>query len=173
MMKEMIIPDSMIGSSAVPIKTVCVKSGFALGPAGSFFKSARPLRIEIEGLRLLSPAQIKDLLHNRKSLEEIKMLIEEETNPSFIYRGTMRLDRESYKLVDVDYRSWDSETVLKADLAEIQGERESIWSSEAAGDVVGSIETKERFGDSRGTLMINQGTQSGRYTIHLDAPLED
>ncbi len=176
MMKNMTIPESLMDSSAAPIKTVCVKSGFALGPAGSFFKSARPLRIEIEGLRLLSPAQIKDLLQNRKSIEEIKMLIEEEANPSFIYQGKMRLGRESYRLVDVDFRSWDSETVLRADLAEIRGGREGIWSSEAAGDVLGRIETKETkegVGDGRGTLMINQGTLSGRYTVHLDASFED
>lgn len=173
MIKNMTIPESLMGSSATPIKTVCVISGFALGPAGSFFKSARPLRIEIEGLRLLSPAQIKDLLQNRKSFEEIKMLIEEESNPSFIYRGKMRLDTESYSLVDVDSRSWDSDTVLKADLAEIRGGREGIWSSETAGDVVGRIETKDGVGDARGTLMINQGTLSGRYTVHLDASFED
>ncbi|HOO53108.1 MAG TPA: hypothetical protein PLM24_02395 [Methanothrix sp.] len=173
MMKNVTIPESVMGSSAAPIKTVWVKSGFALGPAGSFFKSARPLRIEIEGMRLLSPAQIKDLLQNRKSIEEIKMLIEEEANPSFIYRGKMKLDGESYRLVDVDLRSMDSETVLKADLAEIRWGREAIWSSEAAGDVVGRIETKEGIGDARGTLMINQGTLSGRYKVHLDAYLED
>lgn len=172
MMKNMTIPESMMGSSAAPIKTVLAKSGFALGPAGSFFKSARPLRIEIEGLRLLSPAQIKALLQNRKSIEEIKMLIEEEANPYFLYRGKMRLDGEIYRLVDVDFRSWDSKTVLKANLAEIRGGREGIWSSEAASGVVGRIETKEGVGDARGTLMINQGTLSGRYTVHLDAPSE-
>ncbi len=161
-----------MGSSAAPIKAVWVKSGYALGPAGSFFKSARPLRIEIEGLRLLSPAQIKDLLQNRKSLEEIKMLIEEEANPSFIYRGKMRLDGELFQLVDVHLRSLDSGTVLSADLAEIRGEREGIWSSEGGGDVVGHIETKEGVEYGRGNLVIGQGTLSGRYTIHLDAPYE-
>ena len=172
MMKNMTIPESPIGSSAAPIKTVLVKSGFALGPAGSFFKSARPLRIEVEGLRLLSPAQIKDLLQKRRSLEEIKMLIEEEANPSFIYRGKMRLDRELFQLVDVHIRSWDSETVLSADRAEIREEREGIWSSQGGGDVVGHIETKEGIGYAGGNLVMDQGTQSGRYTIHLDAPSE-
>jgi len=166
----MTIPESPIGSSAAPIKTLVVKSGFALGPAGSLFKSARPLRIEVEGLRLLSPTQIKDLLQNRKSLEEIKMLIEEEVNPSFIYRGKMRLDGEFFRLVDVHLRSWDSETVLSADLAEIRGVREGIWSSEGVSDVVGHIETKEGFGHTGGNLVIDQGALSGRYSIHLDAP---
>jgi hypothetical protein len=173
MMKDITIPESMMGSSATPMKAVSIKSGFALGPAGSFFKSARPLRIEIEGLRLLSPAQIKDLLHSRRSLEEVKMLIEEEANPTFIYRGRMGLDGEDYRLVDVDFRSWDSEIVLKADLAEAREGREEIWSSETVGDVVGRIETKEGVGGAgAGTLVINQGTLSGRYTVHLDASFE-
>ncbi len=172
MMKNMTIPESPMGSSAGPIKTVWVKSGFALGPAGSFFKSARPLRIEIEGLRLLSPAQIKDLLQNRKSLEEIKMLIEEEANPSFIYQGKMRLGGELFRLLDVDLRSWDSETVLKADLAEIRGTRDGIWSSEASGDILGRIETKVGAGSAGGSLVISQGILSGRYTVHLDEPSE-
>jgi hypothetical protein len=172
MMKNTTIPESPIGSSTVPMKTVLVKSGFALGPAGSFFKSARPLRIEVEGLRLLSPAQIKDLLQNRKSLEEIKILIEEEANPSFIFRGKMRLDGELFRLVDVHLRSLDSGTVLSADLAEIQGGREGIWSSEVGGDVVGHIETKEGVEYGRGNLVIGQGPLSGRYSIVLDAPSE-
>jgi hypothetical protein len=173
MTKNMTIPESPIGSSAAPIKTFVVKSGFALGPAGSFFKSARPFRIEVEGLRLLSPAQIKDLLQNRKSLEEIKMLIEEDANPSFIYRGKMGLDGELFQLVDVHLRSWDSETVLSADLTELCEVREEIWSSEGVSDVVGHIETKEGSGHSGGNLVIDQGTLSGRYSIHLDAPSED
>jgi hypothetical protein len=98
------------------MKTVFVKSGFALGPAGSFSKFARPFRIVIEGMRLLSPAQIRNLLHNRKSMEEIKMLIEEEANPSFIYWGTMSLEGKSYRLSDVEIRSRDTETVLRAEI---------------------------------------------------------
>ncbi len=176
MMKEMTIPERVIGSSASPIKTICVKSGFALGPAGSFFKSARPLRIEIEGLRLLSPAQIKDLLNARRSIEEIKMLIEEEANPSFIYRGNMTVDRERFRLVDVDFRSEGSETLLKADLAEVRKGPESIWSSEVVGDVIGRIETKEMaegVGDAAGTLLIREGNLSGKYKVHLNAPFGD
>mgnify|MGYP001230760830 CR=1 FL=1 len=176
MMKEMTIPERVIGSAASPIKTICVKSGFALGPAGSLLKSARPLRIEIEGLRLLSPAQIKDLLNSRRSIEEIKMLIEEEVNPSFIYRGQMIIDREQFWLVDVDYRSEDSGTVLKADLAEVRRGREGFWSSEAAGEVIGRIETKETtegVGDAAGTLLIREGILSGRYKVHLSTPPGD
>ncbi len=172
MMKNITISESPIGSNAAPIKTVLVKSGFALGPAGSSSNSARPLRIEIEGLRLLSPAQIRDLLQNRKSLEEIKMLIEEEANPSFIYRGKMRLGGQCFRLVDLDLRSRDSETVLSADLTEIREARDRTWRSEAASDVVGRIETKEGMGSARGLLVIRQGTLRGRYTVHLDAPPE-
>lgn len=69
MMKAMPIPESTIGSSIPAAETVCVKSGFALGPEGSFFRSARPFKIEIEGLRLFSPAAIEDLMQDRRSLE--------------------------------------------------------------------------------------------------------
>jgi hypothetical protein len=64
----MTIPEPMIGSSAAPMKAVTVRSGFALGSEGSIFKSARTLRIEIEEMRLRSPAQIKKLPQGRKSI---------------------------------------------------------------------------------------------------------
>ena len=104
------------------------------------------------------------------------MLIEEEVNPSFIYRGKMKLDGEHFRLVEVDFRSEDSETILKADLAEVRGGRDGIWSSDARGDVVGRIETKEKVegvGDSGGTLVIKEGILSGKYTVHLNAPFGD
>lgn len=169
MITNMSIPEPRIGSSSAPMKMVFVKSGFVLGPAGSFLKSARPVRIDIEGMRLLSPAQIKDLLQNRKSLEEIKMLIEEEANPSFIYRGTMSLDGKSYRLADVDFRSRGSEMVLKA---EIRRGCDGVFSSEASGEVMGRIEMKERVGYIRGNLIITSGNLRGRYVIHLDPKIE-
>jgi hypothetical protein len=173
MMKNMTIPESVICSSLAPIKTVCVKNGFALGPAGSFFKSARPLRIEIEGLRLLSPAQIQDLLQNRTNLEEIKMLIEEEADPSYIYRGKIRIENDYYSLVNLNFRCRESGTVLRANLADDLADlREDDGDRSYAGnndDIIGQIETRECDGISKGNLVISQGTLSGRYTVHLDA----
>lgn len=74
-MNTMPIPESTISSSLPQIQTVWVKNGYALGPEGSLLRLTRPLRIEIEGVRLLSPAQISDLMQSRISLEEVKILI--------------------------------------------------------------------------------------------------
>ena len=169
MMTNMSVPKPRISSSSPPMKTVFVKSGFALGPAGSFSKFARPFRIVIEGMRLLSPAQIRNLLHNRKSMEEIKMLIEEEANPSFIYWGTMSLEGKSYRLSDVEIRSRDTETVLRA---EIRRGSDGVISSETSGDVMGRIEMKEVFGRGSGTLIMTCGTLRGRYALHLEPEIE-
>jgi hypothetical protein len=169
MMTNMSVPKPRISSSSPPMKTVFVKSGFALGPAGSLSKSARHFRIVIEGMRLLSPAQIRNLLHNRKSLEEIKMLIEEEANPSFIYWGTMSLEGKSYRLSDVDIRSRDTETVLRA---EIRRGSDCVISSETSGDVMGRIEVNCRALKDAGTLIMNCGTLRGRYALHLKPEIE-
>ncbi len=171
-MKNMPIPESAISSSLPPMNTICVKSGYALGPEGSFFKSARPLRIEIEGMRLLSPAQIKDHLLNRTSLEEIKMLIEEEADPSYIYRGKIRIDNDYYSLVDVDFRCRDSGTILRANLADDladlrEGDGAHLYSG-TKDDFVGHIETRVCGGISKGRLVISHGILSGRYNVHLD-----
>jgi hypothetical protein len=173
MMKNMTVPESAIGSSATPPKTFLAKSGFALGPAGSFFKSARPLKIEIEGLRLLGPARIEDLMQSRTSLEEVKMLIEEEVDPSYIYWGKIRIENEYYSLVDLDYRCQNSETILKAnladDLADLREGDEGLPEPDSRDEFIGHIEMREGGGDSDGSLVISQGIHSGRYSVHLDA----
>lgn len=173
-MKEMTITESNISPSTIPMKTAFVRSGFAVGPAGSPFQAALPIRMEIEGLRLLSPSQIRELLSSRRSIDEVKMLIEEEANPSFIYWGNLQLEKERFKLSDLCFRTLDSETVLKADLAEVRGG--GIWSSEAKGAVAGRIETRETKvagWEGGGTLVIREGPKSGRYRVHLEAPSED
>ena len=169
----MTIPGPIIGSFPAPIKTVWVKSGFALGPAEYFFKSARPLRMEIEGLRLLSPAQIRDLLQKRTSIEEVKMLIEEESNPTYIYRGKIQIEKAHFRLIDVDFRCRDDETILKANLADLrEGEGdEGFLYTGTRDDFIGEIETRESGGTGKGYLVINQGIFSGRYTVHLDVPV--
>lgn len=163
------IPESTIGSSFPQIKTVWVKSGYALGPEGSLIRSARPLRIEIEGVRLLSPVQIKDLLQNRTSLEEVKMLIEEEADPSYIYRGRIRIGNDYYSLVDVDFRWQGSGIVLRAnladDLADLREDYEGVLSPGTEDGFIGHIEMRECDGTSRGSLVISEGNLSGRYTL--------
>ncbi|MGB3944589.1 MAG: hypothetical protein WBK88_07355 [Methanothrix sp.] len=148
MMREMTIPEDPVGPSPVPMKTLSVKRGFATGPAGSLLKADRPLRIYIEGLRLLTPDQIRDLLLKRRSLEEVKMLIQEDAAPTFIYRGKMSLDGETFRLADVEFRSRGSETVLRARIAEdIEGVA-GVGRSEVEGYVVGRIEIIEGVSDN-------------------------
>ena len=169
MIKEMTIPEDTVGPSTVPMKTLYVRRGFATGPAGPSSKMDRPFRVYIEGLRLLTPDQIRNLFHNRKSLEEIKMLIEEEANPSFIYRGKMSLDGNNYNLSDVYIRSRDTETVLRA---EIRRGSDGVISSENSGDVMGRIEMKEACGRGKGTLIMTCGTMRGRHALRLETEIE-
>ncbi len=180
MTKEMSVADNPVGPSPTPLKTVSSRRGFATGPAGSSLKSDRPVRVEIEGLRLLSPAQIKDLLLKRKNLEEVKMLIEEEANPTFIYRGKMSLDGETFRLVDVEFRSLGPETVLRARITEVRGSGGGIWSDDVEGEVVGRIETKGGFSeevsegvsDAPGSMAIYRGALAGRYALRLDPSID-
>ncbi len=173
MMKDATIPELKIGSSALPRKTSAVKCGLAFGPRGPSLAAALPLKIEIEGLRLLSPTQIRELLTCRRSIEEVKMLIEEEADPTFIYQGDLSLDGKDFRLVDLYYGYQETETVLRANVAEIGG-RGEIRSSEMMGHVVGRIETREKplgaGGEGLGNLVIKEGALRGRYRIRLDTP---
>jgi len=187
MIKTMTIPKTqVVGQSFAPARTISVMRGFAQGPAGSFFKSNHPIMVEIEGLRLLNPSQIEDLLHSRRCLEEVKMLIEEEADPSYIYQGKIRIENYYYSLVDVDLRCRDSEMILKAnlsdDLADLREGDEGVLSPGTEDGFIGHIEMSDCSGTSKGRLVISQGTLSGRYTflpeqgedggiIHDDGPL--
>jgi len=168
----MTIPEPMIGSSAAPTEAVTVISGFALGPEGSPFKSARTLRIEIEGIRLRSPSRVKKAPQERKGIHEANKLIEEKPDPTCLsYHGEIQIEKAHYRLVDIDIRRLDSEVVMKAGLADIRDGDESFSHHIKKGNLIGEIETKECGGTAKGHLVINQGIFSGRYTVRLDAPV--
>lgn len=174
MMKETTFTDSYIAPSTIPMKTALVRSGVALGPVGSPFQAPLPIMMEVEGLRLLSPSQIRELLSSRRSIDEVKMLIEEEANPSFVYWGDLQLGMEKFQLSDLSFRTLDTETVLRADLAEVRGG--GIWSPAAKGAVAGRIETRETgVGGWKGvgSLLIREGPKRGRYRLRLEAPPEE
>jgi hypothetical protein len=170
---NMTIPEPMIDSSAAPMETVTVISGFALGLEGSLFKSARTLRIEIEVVRLRSPSQIKKASQERTSIHEADTLIEGETGPTYVlYQGEIQIEKARYKLVDMDIRRLDSGVVMKAGLADIRDCDESFPLHIKKGNLIGEIETKECGGTAKGLLVINQGIFSGRYTVRLDTPIK-
>ena len=154
--------------SPAPIKSVCTKSGFVLGPAESLLKSARPIRIEIERLRLIIPSQIRELLENEKSLDEIKTFVERDANPSFVYRGKIWLDGMAHSLVELDLAYEGGETVLKADVAEVQ---ENIW-FQGSKNVIGHIKAKEGTLGTEGELVIDEGPMSGSYKLFLSSVQE-
>jgi len=165
MIRNMAHQRSRVGPSPEPMKTVYSKRGSVLGPAGS-----RAIKMEVEKLRLLAPSQIRKLLEDNKSLAEIKAIIEEDENPSFIYRGEIWLDGMGYKLIGIDLACKEDETVLKAELAEF---REGIWSC-TIGNIVGHIETRENTKSAEGKLVIDDGLFCGSYTVLLDSlPKED
>lgn len=166
----MTIPEPMIGSSAASMEAITVRNGFALGPEGSLFKSARTLRIEIEGIRLHSPTQIKKAPQERKSIHEANTLIEEKANPTHVlYRGEIQIEKARYKLVGMDIRRLDSEVVMKAGLADIRDGDEGFQHHIKRDNLIGEIETRESGGTAKGCLVINQGIFSGKYTVRLDA----
>ena len=155
-------------TSSVPIKSVCTTSGFVLGPDGSLLKSARPIRIEIERLRLIIPSQVRELLENEKSLDEIKAFVERDANPSFIYRGKIWLDGMAHSLVGLDLTYESNETILNADVAEIQ---EDIW-FQGSSSIIGHIKAKEGVWGTKGELEIDKGPLSGSYKLFLNSTPE-
>lgn len=155
-------------ASPAPIKSVCTTSGFVLGPDGSLLKSARPIRIEIERLRLIIPSQIRELLEKEKSLAEIKAFVEKDSNPSFIYRGKMWLDEMAHSLVGLDLAYEGNETILRADVAEIH---EDIW-FQGSSNIIGHIKAKEGTWGAEGELVIDNGSLSGSYKLFLSSTPE-
>lgn len=169
MIKTMTIPKTQVGGqSFAPARTISVMRGFAQGPAGSFFKSNHPIMVEIEGLRLLNPSQIEDLLHSRRCLEEVKMLIEEEADPTYICRGNIRIENSYYRLVNVDLSRQESGRTLKADLADPLDRDEGLLYTDAEDDFIGQIEVKEVGGTANGRLFLSRGIYSGRYAVRLE-----
>lgn len=152
----------------VPIEVLYSGHGFA-----TIGNESHILRLKIESIMPIDPAQIRDLLSSNRSLEEIRDEIratETETGEKAL-RGSMLLDRRIYPLVDIAISPEENNsTMIQAGLAMtgVSGSGANGTESDGMGELSVLISRTDGGSIGNGELLIESGERRGRYTILLD-----
>ncbi len=143
----------------LPVDVIHSGSGFAL-----LGNESHVLRLNVEALLPLEPMYIRKLLASNKTLSEIRDEIEAKTGET-VYRGSIRLDRSIYPLVNLRLLySSENITELKADVARPgSGPREK--ETAIAGRIDVTIAPSEGGMIGKGELELEG---KGRFNVLLD-----
>lgn len=143
----------------LPVDVIHSGSGFAL-----LGDESHVLRLNVEALLPLEPMYIRKLLASNKTLSEIRDEIEAKAGET-VYRGSIRLDRNIYPLVNMRLLySSENITELKADVARSgsgPGEQETA----IVGRIALTIAPSEGGMIGKGELEMEG---KGKYNVLLD-----
>lgn len=146
------------------------------GPAGIIFRhwmgfalkdgDSRSLRISIESVRPVEPTCIIKLLASNMTLDEIRNEIRMQEG-NVTNRGVMRLDDDTYRLVDVKMVPSDNRTVLDANIS--QPSIASDHNITIIGHINVAFAREDTTEVSQGVLNMRAGKNKGNYKVLLDA----
>ena len=129
------------------------------------------LRLNIENVRSIDPAEARMLLQSNASIEEIRSRIRAENRASVV-RGNLRLDSDVYQLINITAAPSGNKSVLDADLSGPiagPGAPGPEAGSSAGGAGEGAGEGKgEGAGHITVTLSVVEGTEVGEGTLNLN-----
>jgi hypothetical protein len=146
----------------VPVDVLQSGRGFALKD-----NESHVLRLNVENLLPLEPIFVRSLMSSNRTLEEIKDEIQT-AGGEMVQRGSMRLDRSIYSLMNIELTpSSDNTTVLQADVVD-PGRGSSINNTVIVGRIRATISPLDGEVIGKGWLEMNDSGHMGRYTVLLD-----
>ena len=146
----------------VPIELLHSGHGFAIKE-----NESRVFRLNIERRHPIEPMAVMLLLASNRSLEEIRDQIRAKGGGA-TYRGSMKLDRTIYPLVNINITALAENATVEADVAApaLDSFNDSIAS--IAGHIRLEIAPFEGGLTGKGELTINSGPGAGRYQTLLE-----
>ena len=172
-------PNSLLvgdSSDANPTDTPAITSGTGEGTVDVVVQNWRGFatkdgeshstRLNVETIRTLDPDEARSLLASNMSLEELRSQARAGDGDA-ILRGSLRLNTDSYRLMDIILASSGSRSTLEASLA---SPRSRSGSEDAAivGHTVVTISVVDDKEVAEGYVVINDSRYSGTYSLLLN-----
>jgi hypothetical protein len=146
----------------VPIELLHSGHGFAIKENESWV-----FRLNIERRHPIEPMAVMLLLASNRSLEEIRDEIRAKGGGA-TYRGSMRLDRTIYPLVNINVAALAENATVEADVAALALDSFNDTQASIAGHIRLEIAPFEGGLTGKGELAMNNGPDAGRYRILLE-----
>jgi hypothetical protein len=132
---------------------------------------SHPIRLNVETIRTVDPAEARRLLALNISLEEVRSQARAGDRDA-ILRGSIRLNDDSYRLIDITLASSGNRSTLEASLASSRSRSGSEDAASIVGNIVGNIVVTIPEADDiravEGYAVINDSKYSGTYSLLLN-----
>ncbi len=128
---------------------------------------SHPIRLNVETIWIVDPDEARNLLASNMSLEDVRSQARAGDRDA-ILRGNIRLNNDSYRLINITLAFSGDKSTLEASLA-IPGSRSG--SGDAAsivGHTVVTISVEDELQVAEGYMVIADSKYSGTYSLLLD-----
>ncbi len=170
---------SSVGSSSVanPLDTNAITNGIGGGTADVAVRNWRgiatkngesyPIRLNVETIWTADPDEARSLLASNMSLEDVRSQLRAGKRDE-ILRGDIRLNNDSYRLINITLAFLGSKSTLKASLASPSSRSGSGDASSIVGHTVVTTSVVDEIQVAEGYVVITDSKYSGTYSLLLN-----
>lgn len=126
-----------------------------------------PIRLNMETIRTVDPAEVRRLLALNISLEEVKSQART-SDGDVILRGRIRFNNDSYWLMDIRMTSSENGSNLEAKIASRRSKSGSEDATSIVGNTAVAISVVDGMKVAEGYAVINDAKYSGTYNLMLN-----
>ena len=125
-----------------------------------------PIRLNVEIIWTVDPNEARNLLASNMSLEDVRSQARAGKRDA-ILRGDIRLNNDSYRLINITLASLDNKSTLKASLASPSSRSGSADAASIVGHTVVTISVVDEIQVAEGYVVITDSRYSGTYSLLL------
>lgn len=122
------------------------------------------VRLNVQTIRILDPGDARRLLASNISIEQVKSDTRSGDRDEII-RGSLRLNNDTYRLVDIKFESSGNISTLEAGLA---SPKSTLGSEETVGSALMTLSAVDDIEVAEGYVVINDSNYSKNYSIFLE-----
>lgn len=122
------------------------------------------VKLNVQTIGILDPGDARRLLASNISLEQVKS----QTRSGYkdkILRGSLRLNNDTYRLVDIKFESSGNISTLEAGLA---SPKSTLGSEEIVGSALMTLSAVDDIEVAEGYVVINDSNYSNNYSIFME-----
>jgi hypothetical protein len=128
---------------------------------------SHPLRLNVETIWTVDPDEARNLLASNMSLEDVRSKARAGERDA-ILRGTIRLNNDSYRLINITLASSGNKSTLEASLASPSSRSGPEDKAAIVGHTVVTISVEDELKVAEGYVVIADSKYSGTYSLLLD-----
>ena len=128
---------------------------------------SHPIRLNVETIWTVDPDEARNLLASNMSLEDVRSQARAGDRDA-ILRGNIRLNNDSYRLINITLAFSGDKSTLEASLASPGSRSGSGDASSIVGHTVVTISVVDEMQVAEGYMVIADSKYSGTYSLLLD-----